>query len=824
MSAATSSEKATVRAAFSALLSDMRFGARLAWRNPTLSLSVVATLALGLGTLGGVGLIANRVLNSSLPGAARGDELVQLRMQDARGGRYDMSPVLLRALSTPQIKLTGSGSRTFQVSGPNLQPTIARGAFVGPGYFGVLGTRAIIGRTLLEEELAPSTDSRVVVISNEMWRRDFGGDVSVVGKRIKVNAVDYEIVGVLEQNFRGLDRLRPENLWVPLGGYAALMHSRSRDMFLANALTVAIARIDGAVELAQAQREVQQRFAIAVEEFPSIRRGYAPQLLKPAGIDPGQRAQFQRALRLLLGIGVLVLLAAFANVASLLLLQTLNRRTEFGVRNALGASLARLFQQRVSELTLIGVVSGVFALGVAWPLATMLARGRIGGLPQIEEFSVSAGAGAIVFGGSLLTALAAGVITSTGLGWVPAFGAVQSGGRYSSVTKSARAILSVVQVAASMALLVGAITLMRAVAGLDRIPLGFEPQSLHAYVVSPAQQGYTADRQLQLQNALLRFIENQPGIQRVAVTSAFPLSNRQFGGAVMRPGTPEGQGIEGSTFEVSPQFFDALAIPFINGHTFAASDLGVGAVVPVILSEDAATRLFGSENPIGRDVECCTYGGGIRRVVGIVRNARLRSLRESSEPTMYIPAGSKLVESLEFSLLVKSSLAAPRTDSLVRRALQAIDPNLPTTAGVSISRIVKDQFIEERVLMWLVGCLATIVTVLAGVGLYGVLSQSVAYRTREIGVRMALGSSAVDVAGLVVRQFLALLAPGIAIGLFVGGIVARVISLKVHGVAGIDVLSVAAAAVALMIVGIVACAIPARRASAVDPATALRTT
>jgi predicted permease len=388
-----------------------------------------------------------------------------------------------------------------------------------------------------------------------------------------------------------------------------------------------------------------------------------------------------------------------------------------------------------------------------------------------------------------------------------------------------RAAFSIAQISASLALLVITLMLVKTVVGLARAQLGFEPRSVYSYLISPYQEGYSVEAKERLERTVLNALQGEAGVRAVAVSSAAPLSGRESSGGVAMPGE-RSQVVEAAALEVSPDFFDVLGVQLVAGRRFGSIDVqfAVGeSANSVILSEESARRVFGSTNPIGRVVACCEYATSLRTVVGVVRDIRIREIRGDRRPSMYLPLGARLGESPEFAILVKSALGSRRTDSLVAHAVRNADPLLPIASSSSLAETVREQFEEERTLLLVIGLLAATAAFLAAFGLYAVLSYTVTRRTREIAIRMALGSAPADIARMLAHALVRLASVGVVLGLGGAAVLTGALKTRLYDVERFDPVSYGGATLVIIVLVVAAAALPAIRATTIDPASALRT-
>lgn len=806
-------------------LTALRQAGRSLARRPRFGVSIVGTLAIGVGACGAVGLVASHILVDPLSGVRDPRRLVQVRMEDTRHARFDASPALLDALSESPVTegVIGSTSRTFQVFASG-EAHAVRGAFVSPGYFRVLGVRILQGRAPTEPELDPSRDSRVVLVSARLWRSRFASDIGVLGQQVTINGVACVVIGVVDGRFGGLDRLRPEDLWVPLGSYAALTHRSPTPMSSQSALHPVVARLRAGVNRNSAQHGLRDRFSEAMSAGLVVRSTYLPTIAGAAGLDAPSRARISKTIATLAVVVAFVLFASLANAANLLLLRAVMNGRDLGLRAALGASRSRLIVEHLFELCLIGLASGAAGAAIAVVFARLIAVGRISGLPVLEGFTIDPTA---VLGLILGTTLV-----------IPVLGAPAVALAIRNVSVIPRAKLSrfgkanelpeglcIVQIGVSLALTVGAVLLSQTILGLSGVRLGFDPTDVRSYLISVYQRGYSADKQGELQRHLLRLLTVAPSVRHAAVSSSAPLTGHEMSRTLGLPGTAADQRVEGALMEISSAYFETVGTRVIAGRGFVSSDFvdSVGeAGRSIIVSQEMARRLFGTRNAIGRTVVLGSDDSEPRTIVGVAENIRMRDLRGSTEPSIFVPLGAKLSETLEFVVLIRSSASRATSDSIVRRAVRQFDPLVPIASVSSLRDLVREQFAEDRMLLLLLASLAASVALLAALGVHSVLSHSVASRSREFAIRIALGSRPGQIGGLIIRRSSVVALAGLTVGLLSSTLMVSGLRSHLYGVRQGDPLSYACATLLIALTIVAASIPPVLRALGNDPLQALR--
>ena len=701
-------------------------------------------------------------------------------------------------------------------------------------YYRVLGVNARLGRTIVPEDDEPSA-APVAVISERFWLARLGGDPNAVGQTIRVNGVAVTIVGVLPASFTGVQSVGAQaaDIGLPLSLDPQLTTGASR---LGNPTAwwlQVMGRLNPGVTPAQVEGNLGGVFqgtaragldqylaglteAARANSFNQNRTA-VPRLVVQAGnrgvYDLGRTDE-----RMMTTLGIvvgLVLLIVCANVANLLLSRATARQKELAVRKALGATRGRLVRQLLTESLLLSALGGALGVLVAY-WGQQLLPGRAGATAAID---------------ARLVGFLIGLTTLTGVvfGIAPALRASRTIGEglkdNARTVVATRTILSkgllVVQVAVSLVLLVGAGLFLRTVQSLARVDVGFNPRNLVVFEVSPELNRYDRTRVPVFYTTLLERLEAVPGVESAAISNLALLS-----GFVSRtslwiqgraePGTPP-EAVH--RIVASQSFFETMEIPLLAGRLFNDADTATSPRV-VVINDVGAQKLFGDENPVGRRLGNSPEQPGTIEIIGVVRSQKYDSIREAAPPTIFMPAtqgalGSAFVE-------VRTAGDPLAMVGALREAVRQIDPDMPVMNINTQEELVRSRFTQERLFaraFWLFGGLAVLV---ASVGLFGLMSYSVARRTNEIGIRMALGADPRSVLRLVMRESMILVVLGVAAGLAGAFGAGRFVASQLYGVTPVDPVSMTAATAALLLVSAAAAAIPARRAARVDPLVALR--
>jgi predicted permease len=817
------------------LARDVRLAARGLRRNPGFTSVSVLSLAVGIGATTTVFTLANGLLIRPLPGIADPEELFVVWMEEAPGQGTGISPAnidLLRGSAPALEGLVGHAGVGLQALAPDGHAVNLDGAVVEHGYFELLGVEPLMGRFFTEEETTASAAGDVVVVSERFWSQHLGSPAAL-GQVVRFNAESFTVVGVAPRGFHGIERTRQEDVWLPLAAYNRVRHTPF-DLRDARLFFELIGRLRLSATTALAEAQLRDATARLVEADPDANETYAtnvPTIYPGIGLDFLSREPTRRTIGMLFGIVSMLLLIACANVANLLLCRSVTRRSEGSVRRALGASGGRLVQQHLAEGLLLSLSGAAAGVGLALLLGAALEGQGQGllGLPLVEGPSIDwrvlgfATVGALV-AGALATALPAALsIRAAGLGSVRTV--ERSAGGPGAAARSA---LTVVQIGASLTLLVGALLLVRTTGNLSSVELGFEPEGVSVFLYDPAPQGYGPEEFRSIEQRLLDRLRTTPGVELASVSSASP----SFGSASpLRIGLPgDGQEpLRASGFAVSADYFRLLGIPFVAGRPFseaeefAAEEEGRG----VVLSASTARALFGHTGVIGRVVEVTSLGSREsypQPVIGVTADIRATSLRGDFTNAVHLPLGaaSRSIYQAVRAILVKSALPPDEGTRLVAEAFAEVDPSIPFFRSYTLAEGVLRSAATERLLARLLAAFALLAVGLAAVGLYGVIAYSVQRRRREIGIRMALGSSGRAVVKLVAGRALLWLAAGAVLGVGGGLLMSRVLESRLFGVSRLDPATYVWAVGLFAAVALAASAIPARAATKVDPVGSLK--
>jgi putative ABC transport system permease protein len=813
------------------LAADFRVAIRGLRQRPTFALGVLLTLGIGIGAVTVIFAWADALLWQPVAGVAAPSRLVPLVFVNPADGYapYGISyPHFLAARREPALRQsTAVSSMPVQIGRADEPARNAAADLVGGDYFGVLGVTPALGRFFSSGELDPASAERVVVISDALWRSHFGGSRAVIGRTMPINALPYTIIGVTPARFRGTSRADTIAMWLPGAAFQALRHG-SATFTATNPATRlfddVIVRLPRGTTPAAAKFALQ-RAAIASTagtEDSTAYQDYPATIDGVFGTSMRLYGDLVHLTRLLLGVVGLILLIACANTANLLLLRGMRRRGEFAVRRALGASWSRVLRQHATEGVVIAALSALAGIVLAAVLARLLGSISTYGLPAFSRVTIDARVAAMAVGLALATGLLFSMVPAVAALRLDPGRHLREGGRGSSGTSGlARNTLTVLQIAAAMTLTVGALLLARTVHRLTQVDLGLNAAHLATFDVATDPQGYSKPRMHALRVDMIDWMRHQPGVSAAAAGASTQFAGSTFNERLRPIGTVgKHWPVEAVSYAISPDYFAAMGIPLLAGRTFSAAEFDDSASTSVLLSRTTARHLFGATNPVGQQFEVQGFAGITRlTVIGLVGDARIYSLRAPFAPTMYRPSPP-----MEWgtTFVVRSSAPLAQLKREFEAGLMRFDPSLPMGTATTMSASVERTFARERLLARMLSVLAVIAGVLAGIGLYSVIAYAVSQRTREIGIRIALGALGDRVMLLVVGQGLVLAAAGIAVGIAGAYALSRSVQQLLFGVSATSGRTYVAAAVVALVITLAACALPARTATRINPVDALR--
>jgi predicted permease len=817
-------EETEARASPRAWLADARRDAAHALRQiaarPSFTAVTVATLALGIGATTAIYGVLDAVVLRPLP-FARSDRLYQVSTT-FRGGPGALSVgnylAMQREARTFQ-SLGAHDAKTFNLTDDGT-PERVRGARVSHEYFEVLGVPALLGRTIGAAEDQPGSEP-VVVLSHRLWVRRFGGDASVVGRRVRLGGVPHQVIGVMPPAFEV--PAVPDELWVPTA-----FSPREREEFDAHYLTV-VGRAGPGVGPREVAADIARLGPLLERLRPRENDGRVLRGERLLDVVVGDHRR--RLLVLMAAVG-LVLLIACANVASLLLARGAARTRELAVRSALGASARRLVRQLLTETAVLAGLGGATGVALAGGLLRAIVTHGPRDVPRLAEARLDGAALAVAFGLTMVATVLAGL--------APALRAARTdaarlglNGRTgaSSVRDRLRRGLVIAEVAVAVMLLHGAALVLRSAHNLQQVPTGFEPAGLLSVRVAlPAREYPGDDAPAALFERVLERLRAAPGVAEAAASSRPPLVGEVSYGMLPegRPDEPKSR-IDTRVQLVTPGYIEAMRMRVLKGRAFAESDRR-GAPRVMVVSDAFAREAWPGQDPIGRRVACCERlesGPSWKEVVGVVGATRSRGPAEDGAVEVLLPMAQAPQRAFDATdrhatLLLRAREGAPEAlVGQVRAAVRAEDPGLPLFDVATMDERFARTLAPSRFGASLLSALGATGLVLAAIGLYGVIAYLVGQRTREIGVRLALGATRRDVVMLGLREGLRSVLLGVGLGVAGCVLQAPLLERLLFGVAGRDPATLALVSIVLLAVGLAASAIPARRAARIEPRTAL---
>ncbi|HVR97623.1 MAG TPA: ABC transporter permease [Thermoanaerobaculia bacterium] len=799
------------------LLRDFRHAVRMVLRSPGFTVMAVLTLGLGIGAAAVIFSMVDAVMLRPLPFAEqerlttiwgwRNDAQVEVSVQDYelwRDGNRSFSALALVAASDSDMALTGQG-----------QPLHVRGRLVSAHLFDVLGVKAFRGRSLMPADDRPGAPP-VAVISHGFWRRRFGLDPGAVNKTISIDGNPTTIVGVMPPDFR---YPRDIDVWVPIGGMAAVPELKTLRV------CEAIARLKPGVTVDEARQDMTALSTRLQREYPRENEGYTAAVRPLVDEILGDT---RPALLMLLGAVGLVLLIACANVAGLLLARAAARQRETAVRTALGAGRSRLVRQLLSESAVLAVLSSIVGLLLAYGGLDLLTVFGPADIPRLDEVGIDGRVLAFTLLVSLVTVLLFGLVPALQAARPDLTEALKEGGKSSAGLRSSRLrnLLVAGEVALALVLLVGAGFMIRSFVRLQGTDLGFRPENLLTMRITLyGQERPEPPSWGNFFQQVVQRVEAMPGVEGASVVLLRPLSGPigwDFDFTVEGQSPEERRNNPASNHErVSPGYFKMMGISLLRGRDFTWGD-AAGAPLVAIVNESTARRFWPSQEAIGKRLR---WGRGDRApwltVIGVVGDVRYREI-QSVKPDIYVPFLQDPHWSMD--LMVRTDGDPLALAQSVTGAVQAIEPDQPVAKITTMEQAVSDTVARPRLRTMILGTFAGLALLLAAVGLYGIIAYSVAQRSHEIGIRMALGADRGAVLGLILRQGLALTLAGLAAGLLLSFAVGATgwITELLFGVRATDLLTFAVVPLVLILVALAASLLPARRATRVDPLVALR--
>jgi predicted permease len=819
-----------------ALWQDIRYAARLLIKSPAFTALAMLALALGIGANTAIFSLVNAVLLRPLPGVEAADQLVAF--ERLQGGRNydsfgypdyldyrDQSQSFAGLAAHVGTPLSFTGSTTERV----------RGDVVTGNYFAVLGAKPALGRLLQPDDDEAVGAHPVAVISHGLWQRAFGSDPSIVGQSINLNGYNFTIVGVAAKEFGGTSTGASFDVWLPMAMQPQAIPRMSAGILQdRSAGWIGIfGRLKSGVGLQQAQAEIATLSDQLAHAYPETNKVRSASLYANLGLTSSDRTSFRRFLGLLLAAVVLLLLIACGNVATLLMVRATSRRREIAVRLALGASRSRLIRQLLTEGVMLSLLAGALGLLLAtWMADLILAfqqpayglRGLVTGLDfKVLGFTLAL---------SLLTGICFGLAPALQASKPDLVTSLKDGTPASGFHKSRlQSLLVAFQVGLSLVLLIGAGLAVRTMQKIVAIDRDFDTNNRLLMSLDLSIQGYSAEAGCAFYEQLIRQLQSTPGVISASFAKTVPPNDWSDRMSIFYEGqeppqdvlrSSEELGIRTDANRVAPRYFHTLNIPLLQGRDFSEADRA-GAPAVAIINQALAERLWPGESPIGKRLAAPFLNGPRRppvEVIGVVSDTRYRTLLADAPTILYLP----VLQAYDgrTTLVIHTTGEPAAMIETLRGEVTQVAKNLPLFAVKSMSEQVATTLWQQRMAASLIGIFGGLALVLAAIGLYGVIAHSVTQRTREIGIRMALGADPTNIVGLVVKQGLKLALAGVSLGMVAALALTRLMSSLLYEVSATDPTTFIIASFVLIAVASLASYIPARRATKVDPMIALR--
>ena len=818
------------------LVQDLRYAARTLRKNPGFTAVIVLTLALGIGASTAVFSIVNSVLLKPLPYPAaerivfpwrlapRG---IQLGYDEIPWGRPEF---LLLSKEAKAFQFLGAfKSDSFNLTGSG-EPVRLNGVCASAGFFPALGVEPLLGRFFSAQEDTTGNE-HVAILSYSLWREQFGSDPAIIGRSVELNASAYTVVGVMPAGFSfphpeempgGFTFERDVRLWVPLAlSTGPVIPGESSELAV-------VGRMADGISVSQAQAEMNL-MAKRIENLSGTKLAVGWYDSRVTPLQKQITGDTRRPLLLIFSAVGIVLLIACSNIASLVLARTLARNREFTLRAALGAGRFRVARQLLTESLLPSIMGG--AIGVAFA-ETGIHFVKIFGptnLPRLQEVTVDFRVLAFATTCSILTGILFGLAPAIGMSQINLAESLNQGGQRVSgggTSSGIRKTLLVCEIALAFVLVIVAGLLAQSFFRLLSVDAGFRADHVLTFELSLPELKYPDQQHIAtLYQRALHSLQSQPGIESAAIVETLPIGGATESTGIRIPDwTPPNSGVRryANYTIASPGFFATVGAPILRGREFLESDTANSMPVTVI-NDAMAKKFWPGQDPIGKQVSPGSPKYPVAAIVGIAADVKHLSMREEPGPEMYVPYTQKVWPSLlTMEVVVRTRLDVASAVTSARNAIRTVDADLPIANVRPLASLVDDSVAQPKFSMLLLTAFGAFALILACVGIYGVISYSVAQRTREIGVRVALGASRSNIFGMILGQGARLAGLGIAIGLVAALGVTRVMSSFLYDVHPADPATFAAVCVILLGVAAIACYLPARRATRVDPLVALR--
>ncbi|HKR11322.1 MAG TPA: ABC transporter permease [Pyrinomonadaceae bacterium] len=815
------------------LFQDIRYGVRMLTKNPGVTAVAVLTLALGIGAntaiFSGVSAFVLRPLAVPEP-----HQLVRpMEMADDRGVSDEVSyPDFsdYRAQATVFEAMSAEDMLPVALDADN-QNDVIWGQVVSGSYFDVVRVKPMMGRTFLPDEDKTAGAHPVVVISHNLWQQRFASDQNIVGKSIRLSNSNYQVIGVMPPSFVGSKFALAMDFWAPMAMAEDLRRSPGLLSDRGSHWMNVLGRLKPGVTLEQASQELQTISARLNQAYPNDRASNTQAKVETeliARFEDGATVMKSGAAIAMAIVG-LVLLIACANVANLMLARAAARRKEIGIRLALGASRFRLVRQLLTESLLLSVLGGALGLLLAF-WVTDLMEGFVPVLEYniIENF-FALDSRALIF--TLVISLATGLIFGLAPAWnssnpdvVPILkGDLDGGQRGKRRRLSLRPALVVVQVALSLAVLVCGGLFIKSFRKAQTMDPGFGTKNALIVSLNPELVGYDSERSRNFFHQVIERASSLPGVEAAATARLLPLGDSSSSnGPVLKEGETLARGSAGRTIMtnvISAGFFRAMQIPLVDGRDFDDRDR-VGAQRVIIVNQQMAEMLWPGESAVGKRVSVGVENRDLIEVVGVVKTGKYRNLAEDPKPYFYYPMTQRRPAAM--ALVMRTNVDSRSLAGAIRKEVQGLDRSVPVSSVKTMTEHLTYALWAPNMAASLSLAFGLVAVLLSAVGLYSVMAYVVSQRTREVGIRMALGANRADVMKMITVQGMRLAVIGVALGLLLSLALARALSSLLIGVSGYDVTTFVIVSTLLVLVALFACYLPARRATRIDPLVALR--
>jgi predicted permease len=821
---------------FSDFLMDLRYAARTLRKSPGFTAVAVLTLALGIGANTAVFTVINSLLLNPLPV----EKISTLAALNTTQAKKTAQLSDLQALSFQNLKdlrerthafgsLAGHSNPMPVTMTDKAEPHRIFMELVTANYFNTLGIRPYLGRFFLPDEDAKPGAAAVAVLGYSGWQSRFGGAPDIVGRTIKLNNTSFTIIGIGPKDFKGLYAVFGPDLWVPSMMAEQVLPSQQQRALSDRAvpLLTGVGRLGPNVTLAQAQAEIKIETAALGNEHPEANQGQdiVVRTLTEAAYGPEHQA-LVLGCALLIAIVGLVLLIACSNVANLLLARATVRRQEIAVRIALGAGRRRLIRQLLTESVLLGLLSGIFGFLFGYGGCQLLSSLRPAEYAQnLADLRIDPVVFGFAFAVAILTGLLFGIVPALRSSSTPVSEVLKEETRTAGRTRGRLSLANALlagQVAGSLVLLVVAAMFLRSIQHEYTIDPGYQTKHLAVFMLYPGQAGYDQQRTEQFYKQARERVSSVPGIASITWASNLPLWGRKETGVVIegQEQRKKSEAISAVVNTIDVDYFSTLSIPFVKGRDFTKDDRDISAPVAIV-NDRMADEYWPNQDPLGKLVQL-PHGKGFLQIVGVVKTSNYQTLGEPPQSCIYIPLRQNFSD--DMILYVRGEHDPATILASVQDQIHDIDPGLAVEDVRTGPKVIEQALWWSKIAVELLGVFGLLALGLASVGLYGIMAYSVNQRRREIGVRMALGAGQGNVWLMILRQGLRLVLTGLAVGVAFALLIGRVLSRFLYGVSSTDPLSLCGASLILLVVALIACYLPARSASRVDPLVALRGT